>query len=555
MPSTDIRREPTTIWAALERVADTWPDTVALTDLTDTPGTGTDAVTFAELRDRTERTSAKLVELGVGRGDTVATLVPTCTEWVETFLAVARIGALLVPLNTRYRTEELSHLLRLSGARVLLTASEFEGVDFADRLGEIAVLAGDDAVGVRHVVNVAGDPERLPGAWNTVPVDELTAHQLPLPPAGAEPDDPVIVFGTSGTTSAPKLAVHTHHTVTGQAAAVAERLDFGPGPAGLQVLSLSGTFGFVPFLSGLLVGKPAVLLPIFRLPRVLDALADHDCDLLVAAEGSLRELLDVLTVDTAGGLRRMVTAGLDIRDIVAAADAVGIEAANVYGSSEIFAFAATTPPGADLEARTIPGGPLTAPGMAARVRDPQTGEILPHGEVGDLEIGGDVLFVEYLHNTASTASCRTSDGWFRTGDSAKMLDARTFHYLARANDTLRMGGYTVSPADVESTIEQLDAVAQAQVVGVRDPRSGNDLGVAFVRPRPDAALEVADVVEHCRARLASFKVPVHVEVVESYPTIPSANGDKVRRDVLRDTAERLLAGTDRTVNTKEHASA
>ncbi len=217
-----------------------------------------------------------------------------------------------------------------------------------------------------------------------------------------------------------------------------------------------------------------------------------------------------------------------------------MKAFNVYGSSEIFAFAAIAPPGAPAEDRLVPGGELTAPGACVRVRDPETGRSQPVGHVGELEIGGDTLFIEYLHNPEATAKSRTDDGWFRTGDSGVFLSERRFRYIARANDTLRLGGYSVSPADVESTIEQLVTVRQAQVVGVRDPRTGDDLGVAFVRTVPDAVVEPDDIIEHCRARLASFKVPVHVEIVDTIPTTPSANGDKVRRDVLREFARRLF---------------
>lgn len=527
-----------TIWDTFCDFAQANPELPALVDLSSpTP----QWISYAELQDRALRTSAALAGLGVRRGDAVATLLPNCREWVETFLAAARIGALVVPLNTRYRTEEISHLLRLAKAEILVTASEFQGIDFASRLHSIAALPAEEAVGLTHVVNVAGDITALPTSWNPVAAGGFAGCAVPSFDAGAQADDPLIVFGTSGTTSAPKLAVHTHRTTSQQVKAVADRMMFDRGSAALQVLSLSGTFGFVPFLAGLLVGKPTVLLPIFKRAQVLDALSQYDCELLVAAEGSVRELLDNMTGDTAGGLRRIVTAGLEIGDIVEAAARSEIKAYNVYGSSEVFAFSAMADPGAPAEERQIPGGRLTAPGTAVRVRDPKSGELLGIGEVGELEIGGATVFVEYLRNEEATFKAKSDDGWFRTGDSATLLDARSFRYLARANDTLRLGGYSVSPADVESTIEQLPGVAQALVVGVRDGRTGDDSGVAFVKVRDGYDVTSVDVIDHCRSRLASFKVPVHVEIVDGYPTTPSANGDKVRRDKLRELAADFVA--------------
>ena len=525
-----------TLWTRFENVSHATPDAVAFTDLSvDVP----QVVSYAELLDQTLRTAVGLADLGVHRGGTIAMLLPNCATWVQTFLAAARLGALLVPLNTRYGTQELSRLLRLSQAQVLVTASEFEGVDFAERLCTVADFGGDEVL-VQHVVNAAGNALRLPDSWNHLEASDLIQHDAAGVAPSSRPDDPLIVFGTSGTTSAPKLAVHTHRATVLQAAAVIHRLTLGAGPAALQVLPLSGTFGFVPFISGLLAGKPTVLLPRFELRRVLDALQAHDCDLLVAPEGSVRDLLDVLTAETRGGLCRIVTAGLDITDIVSAAAAVDVEASNVYGASEVFAFAAIAPPGSSAEDRLVPGGELTATGAYVRVRDVESGRLLPVGEVGEVEIGGDTLFIEYLHNPAATAKSRTGDGWFRTGDSGILLGKNRFRYIARADDTLRLGGYSVSPADVESTIEQLPAVAQAQVVGVRVARTGNDRGVAFVRPVPGVVVAPEDVISHCRARLASFKVPVHVEIVDTFPTTPSPNGDKVRRGVLRERARGLI---------------
>jgi fatty-acyl-CoA synthase len=150
------------------------------------------------------------------------------------------------------------------------------------------------------------------------------------------------------------------------------------------------------------------------------------------------------------------------------------------------------------------------------------------------------VFERYLHNPDATSASRTADGWFRTGDSARLVAPRTFHYLARANDTLRLGGYSCSPAEIETTIEAVSSVDRAQVVGVRDPRSGDDLAVAFVIAKSGAAVSEEDVIAHCRRTLASFKTPERVMVVTSYPMTPSANGDKVRRDELRRMAETIL---------------
>lgn len=525
----------------------THQDRFALTDLSEI-GSGR-SVHFTELATRMRRAASALRSLGIQRGDAVATLLPNCIEWVDVFLGSAWLGALVVPLNTRYRTHELGHLLRLSGARVLVTAADFEGVNFAERLAEVAELSGEEKVPVEHVIDVGGDGTNFASAWQSHPGSVLSDQEPIDGPSAAAIDDPLIVFGTSGTTSAPKLAVHTHATASVHATRTFDRMQLGHGGGSLQVLSTSGVFGFVPFLASLFGGNPTVLLPIFKRERVLQALQEHPAELLVAAEGSLRDLLDVVTLQTRGSLRRMVTAGIAIEDIVDAADHIEVEARNVYGSSEVWAFAGTSPTAADREERILPGGDLVDDELEVRVVDMETEREAAPGQVGELRFRGATLFRHYLNNSEATAKAFDEEGWFRTGDAAEMITPRTFRYLARANDTLRLGGYSVSPADVETAIEEMVGVRQAQVVGVRDTRSGDDLGVAFVLADGSAPLHEQSVLDHCRGKMASFKVPKKVVILDQYPTTPSANGDKVQRNRLRTMAEELMGNEAIAVGT------
>ena len=528
---------PGTVSDQLELAAESARESSAIVDASEVRGPH--AIDCRELVRRSERTAAFLTSIGVRRGDSVALLLPNCLPWIDVFFAAARLGALVVPLNTRYRPGEIAHLLALSKARVLVTADTFEGVDFATRLHDVARGAGGTETHVTDVICIAGDSARLPSAWTRHDAAAVLNHDLPLASSQAQPADPLLVFGTSGTTSAPKLAVHTHRTVLEQMRAVAVRLGLGPDSQQLAVLALSGTFGFVPFISGVLAGGSGTLLPIFERSRVTELLSSGTIELLIAAEGSVRDLLEGATRDTIGRLRRIVTAGLAIEDIVDAADQLGVTAMNVYGSSEMFAFAAISPAGASREMRAMAGGPVTCDGVDVRVVD-DDGHVLPHGEVGELQFRGPTIFERYLHNPEATAASRTSDGWFRTGDGARIVADRTFQFLSRLVDTLRLGGYSTSPADIETAIEAMPGVHRAQLVGVRDARSGDDLGVAFVIADRDAAITEEEVIAHCKRALAGFKVPKRVVIVGEYPMAPSANGDKVRRDELRVRAGTLL---------------
>ncbi|GAB3570909.1 AMP-binding protein [Amycolatopsis endophytica] len=498
--------------------------------------------TYAELDDDSARVAAGLHAAGLRRGDAIAFLLPTCTEWVIAFLAAARLGLLVVPLNTRYRGAELHHLLRTSQAKALVVAPEFESVELAARLTEAWRHSGDLALRLLvpvHAQDVPGAPAHL----ERVPFARLSERGAHPPAETGEPDDALIVFGTSGTTSAPKLAIHTQRTVSRHVPAAADAAALDDTAVALSVLPLNGTFGFVPFLAGLTRGVTQTLLPVYRTGRVLDALRRHGITFLACAEGPLRDLLaDARLTAAAPALRHVVTAGVAIDDIVRDAAAAGITATNVYGSSEIFAFAATWPVSADAAQRAVPGGRPTAPGLRVRVSDVDTGAVLGPGAEGELQFSGSTLFTGYLADAEATARAHTADGWYRTGDRGSLLPGGGFRYHSRLGDAMRLKGYLVNPADVETHLTGHPAVHLAQLVGVRDDRTGDDQPVAFVTLRPGRTTTEAELRDHCRAGLAGFKVPYRIHILDEFPTTPSANGDKIRKDLLRDTAARLLTG-------------
>ncbi|MFC5830362.1 AMP-binding protein [Nonomuraea insulae] len=532
-----------TVYELFADAAKRRPDRIALVDET-LYGRGA-ALTYTELDTASRELSAGLHALGLRRGDAIALLLPSCAEWVMTFLAAARLGLLVVPLNTRYRGAELLHLLRVSRAKALVVAPRFESVDLAGRL--VDVWPRRESLELRwlvpvHATTVPGAPDALA----TVPLEDLRRPVADsIAPCG-EPADPVIVFGTSGTTSAPKLAVHTQQTVTRHISEVAAVVDLTESDVALSVLPLNGTFGFVPFAAGLSAGTTQVLLPVHDLDRTVEALARHSITFLTCAEGPLREVLadPRVAAGQAGRLRRIVTAGVAIEDIVAAADARGIRAVNVYGSSELFAFAATWDFAAPPGSRAVAGGRLIPSGLSVRAADVDTGEPLPDGCEGELQFRGPTLFTGYLANPEATSRAFTADGWYRSGDRGRTLPDRILEYHSRLGDAMRVKGYLVNPADIETCLMAHPAVEFAQLVGVREPHTGDDQPIAFVRISPGASARPDDLIEHCRQLLAGFKVPVRVIALAEFPTTPSANGDKIRKDRLREMAAALLAAPE-----------
>jgi fatty-acyl-CoA synthase len=534
----------TTVYDMLVRASRLWPDAIATIDESE-DGAGARR-TYTQLLIDADELAAGLISRGFQRGEAIALYLPNCAQWPTIFFAAAKIGLLVVPLNTRYRAGEIYHLLRTSGARALFIAPRFDGIDFGARLVEMWAQYPEahSELNLAWVFTIGSDlPPTMPDTVRQVPFTALSSA-TGSGVATSLPNDPLVVFGTSGTTSAPKLAVHTHRTVASHGPAVADREDLSVEDVQLNVLSLNGTFGFVPFIAGVAAGSTAVLLPAFDQRRIVDAIASHGVSYLVCAEGPLRDLLanHAFRAQQPGRLRTVVTAGTAIDDIVSAASELGIAAVNVYGSSELFAFTGKWPATEEPTIRAIPGGRLVDDAMAVRaVSVGGEHSVLPAGELGELEFLGETTFIEYLNNPSATAAARTDDGWFRTGDLGLVgADGRSFEYRSRLGDSMRLKGYLVNPADIESTLRSHPGVITAHVVGVGDDRSGDDHAVAFVQLRADCTVDESGLVAHCRKTLASFKIPTRIVLVEEYPVTPSANGDKVRKDVLRERAQELL---------------
>jgi fatty-acyl-CoA synthase len=193
------------------------------------------------------------------------------------------------------------------------------------------------------------------------------------------------------------------------------------------------------------------------------------------------------------------------------------------------------------------GGTPVSPKTSVRVRDPESGQLLPPGEQGELEVKGPSMMLEYLGDPEATAKTLTEDGFIRTGDLGTMdgddVGRNAFTYLSRMGDTLRLGGYLVAPEEIANFLEGHVSVAGAQVVGVDGvPGRRGTQAVAFVIPAALSTYSESELQAHCAAGLAKFKVPARIFAVEAFPVTESANGVKVQRGKLRELAQSMIAG-------------
>ena len=506
------------------------------------PDNGGEAtVSYIELRDRVMRAAHNLARAGLSRGDRLVLWLPNGIEWIVLHLAAASLGVCTVALNTRFRSNELASALAASEPAAIAIAPHFLGVDFAALLAEQLPAVPS----VRTIVTTSkggGLPFRATPygtLLQSVPGGVSSCSSL-------DAADGVIAFTTSGTSAAPKLAVHDHAGVVQHAKNDARAFGFGAGDALLGYLPFCGVFGYCALMACLAGGATCIVEPVFAIEEAVELCHRFGVTHLFGSDVFLDALLAVPNVDD-GRLSRLRYGGFAdfagglTRALGETERRLGARFTTTYGSSECFALMTCWPPEMSAAERSRLGGALVDEGIEMRVVDAETGTVLGHNQNGELQFRGYNVLQRYLGAPEKTAAAFVDGGWFRTSDLGYSVDARTMVYLARLGDSLRLAGYLVDPREIEDFLMQHDAIAVAQVVGV--PGERGDVPVAFVLPR-DPNLTAADVVAYCRGKIAAYKIPHHALIVERFPTTPSANGEKIQKAKLRQMARTLVRDSD-----------
>lgn len=532
--SADAR--PDTLTALLEQRVRT--DAVALFDRER-------AVGYAELLDESARVAAGLRALGVGRGDRVAIWLPNLSAWLACFFACARLGAIGLAVNTRFRSAELADIVGRSGAKVLVTWPGFDRTDFVGVLGGCppAALSGLAAVvAYSEPGEPAARPLPLPQGLPVHPYSDLLGHP-PLREDAAAPDAGCAIFTTSGTTKAPKFVLHDQRTMVAHAFDVVSAFEIDEASSMLLAPPLCGVFGVCNAMAMIAAGRPFVMTPAWDAAQAARMIDAHGATHMNASDDAIAQLLAQNDRTPAFPTLRFVGYAAfnpALGDIVERARARGLVVLGLYGISEIQALFSRNRTDAPVEHHKQGGGYPVSPLARVRARDPESGRVLPHGEDGELEfLAPSSRMVEYFGNPQATAEAILEGGWYRSGDLGHTCEDGRFVFLARMGDSLRLGGFLVSPAEIEECVQQAPGVLDSQVVGVTT--GGALRPVAFVRLRPGAALDEAAVIGHVASRLARYKVPVRVFAVEAFPVTEGANGTKIQKGRLREMAQAMLA--------------
>ena len=518
----------------IDRHLATRPDGIAFVD-------GERTISFAEFDERCRQAAAWLAAQGVGAGDRVALWLVNRIEWLALLFGAARLGAAIVAVNTRFRASELAYLLDRASPRLLVLQHNFRKIDFP------AVLADVDAGAARSVERVAvidadaATPARILGK-PTVGFDAFGAAPATVPDA-SDPESIAAMFTTSGTTKGPKLVMHPQRTITRHALDVATACGFVDRDARLlAALPFCGVFGFCGALAAIAAGAPVVLMDTFDAADAVGLVRRHAITHLFGSDEMYRRMLELAPGDEPfPSLRVCGYAAFNpgAADFARAAWKRRVPLLGLYGSSEVQALFSMQRGDSSLDER-IQGGGVPAAGSAAdvRVRDVDTGELLPPGRNGELEIRAPGNFAGYWNDPAATAQAIGADGFFRTGDIGSLRGDGSFVYETRRGDAMRLSGFLVSPMEIEEVIKQHRGVDDVQVVAVEI--SGQSRCVAFVIPAAAEPASEAGVIALASRQLAAFKVPARVWFVAAFPTTQSANGVKIQRGRLREMAVQRL---------------
>ncbi|MBL7496486.1 AMP-binding protein [Frankia sp. CNm7] len=513
---------PPTIPAALERAARLWPDDEAVVD-------GDVRLTFAQLAAAADEVARALVASGVEAGDKVSVWAPNGYRWMIAALGIYRAGGVLAPINSRFKAGEAADILRAIHAKVLFTVTDFLETDYA-----AAILAEPDLPDLRDVVVLDGPTSPGTAAWG-----DFAARAASVPAAATAArvaaltsDSLSDIIFTSGTTGKPKGAMLAHGPSTRLYTAWAQVIGLGHGDRYLLVYPFFHTAGLkAGLLATVLVGTTLIPYPVFDVPAVMRLVSDEKITMLPGPPAVYQTILNSdLSGYDLSTWRLAVTGAAPVPVELVRRLRAEVGLATVvtgYGLTETTGTVTMCRHTDDPELVSRTSG-RALDGVEVLVVD-DAGDEVARGEPGEIVVRGFNIMRGYLDNPEATAETIDADGWLRTGDIGIMDEDGNIAITDRKKDMFIVGGFNAYPAEIEGMLAEHPAIAQVAVVGVPDARLG-EVGMAYVIPRAgQPAPTPAEIIAWARDRMANYKAPRYVEVVDSLPL--NATGKVVRYEL------------------------
>jgi fatty-acyl-CoA synthase len=491
--------------------------------------------TFAELHAGVDAAAKGLLQLGIAPGDRVALWMVNRPEWLHAMFAIMKIGAVLVPVNTRFRTDDMTYVLGQSDAVAVILTDRSGPVDYLGMMREVAPGLGARPdprfPALRHVLAVSDRAHPDTIGWREMVEDgrRVSDDALHERARAVDPGESAFVFYTSGTTGFPKGAVHDHRIIR-NTSDMADRMGVTVDDVILMYLPLFHAFGFIcGALMSLITGARQVLTETFDGNACVDLIASEKATMIHGFDTHYAELLDAQGRNPRDvSSVRTGICGTGMASAVPVARRARHTFGNLmtgFGMSEI---GIATLSGLDsTEEQCVEANGYPLPGCEVRVVDPATGLDQPVSVPGEILARSYMVTQGYYKKPEDTARALDADGWFHTGDMGVMRSDGHLRFLGRYKDMLKIGGENVDPMEVEGFLMSHAAIRMAAVVGVPDARL-SEVVVAFVQVEPGGKLTEREVIEHCRGRVASFKTPRHIAFVDEFPMTSTGKIQKVK---------------------------
>jgi len=508
-----------------------------------------DAIVFPEGRYSYQDISAyaqniskALLALGVEPGDRVGYFLQECIDTVGIIIGAAKIGAITAPINSRFKSTELEQVIVHAGMKVIFTSSPAVATDFNGLINETFPQIAEspsqrldfpEAPELEALITL-DDIERA-GTFNLSDVNEMALtisdEDVAARQAGVRVRDTAIIMYTSGTTAMPKGAMLSHESFSRYAASIKKRMRLDEDDIFWAALPMFHIGGVAFVIASLFVGStfihtgnynPDVALQQIRDERPTVALPAFETIWVPIVNHPTRE------EDDFDSIRLVMVVGVPERLRQFQEQTPHAPILNCFGQTEVCAFLSLCELDDEPELRFTKGG-FPLPGMIAEVHDPESGEILPNGSVGELWYRGPNMFDGYFRDPELTEEVFDERGFFRTGDICELDEDGRVTFVSRLKDMLKVGGENVSAAEVEGYLITHPSIVLAQVVAAPDERYV-EVPAAYIQLKPDTQATEEEIIDFCRGKIATYRVPRYVRFVEDWPM----SGTKIKKVILRE---------------------
>ncbi len=486
-----------------------------------------------ELNAEIDALAKGLIAAGLQAGDRVGIWAPNCAEWVFTQYATAKIGVILVNVNPAYRTHEYAYAANHSGLRLLVAASEFKTSNYKAMVEQTR----EDTPQLERVVYLdTGDWQQLLDEGTSID-DAVVSQRL----AATSAHDPINIQYTSGTTGYPKGAMLSHHNILNNGHQVTGMIDLDEHDRLCIPVPFYHCFGMVMGNLGCTSRGVTMVIPApgFDAETTLRVVAEERCTGLYGVPTmfiAMQNHPDFANYELST-LRTGIMAGsiCPVQVMQRCVEEMGMSAVSIaYGMTETSPVSCQTRSDDDFERRTATIGRVH-PHVEIKVVDPVSGETLERGDTGEYCTRGYSVMLGYWQDEEKTRATIDEDGWMHTGDLAVMREDGYCTIVGRIKDMIIRGGENIYPAEIEEFLYRHPDIEDVQVVGVPDEKYGEAV-CACLRMKADRApLSAEEVREYCSGKLAHYKIPAYVQILEDFPTTVTG---KIRKNQLREDAAR-----------------